>query len=590
MKKLFGSATWAAAAVLLLGACNKDGEIVQDAAPAPRILPENETGIYTVKAGRELTLAPTVEHAENATFEWLLDETVVGRERQLTLRWEQVGDYYLTFRVRTPAGQAEAELKVEVAELAPPLISLPVPPQGLQLLAGTEHLFAPTILHDDLEDFRIEWLRDGKVAGTERSYTFRETEPGTYLLAIRASNIDGESLREIRIEVVEQLPLAVEFPTPSYLQTATDRYTFAGRAVYLEPLLRGFEQPRFSWSVDGAEVSCTEPCFRFTPAASGDYRIGVTVAEEKTGATCSATLLVRCAAVGEAERQRPATGGSSAVQNRVYEWTPAPGQFIGDTNTGGMTGSETTPEEACAWAEQRLAARQFVSLGGFGGRIVVGFDHSIPRSGGPYDFAVMGDAFDSSNEPGIVWVMQDVNGNGLPDDEWYELRGSESDRAETRRNYAVTYFRPPGKGMNVEWIDSEGRTGRIDYLRAHHRQDTYYPAWIDAECYTLRGTCLSSRNRLDPATGYWNNLPYDWGYADNRGSDDLQPGDEADGSGRRTGFRIANAIYPDGTPAELQYVDFIRVQVGVNAKSGILGELSTEVLSFEDLSIPTPER
>ena len=41
-------------------------------------------------------------------------------------------------------------------------------------------------------------------------------------------------------------------------------------------------------------------------------------------------------------------------------------------------------------------------------------------------FAIQGNAFDSSNEPGIVWVMQDVNGNGLPDDEWYELRGSET--------------------------------------------------------------------------------------------------------------------------------------------------------------------
>ena len=29
-------------------------------------------------------------------------------------------------------------------------------------------------------------------------------------------------------------------------------------------------------------------------------------------------------------------------------------------------------------------------------------------------FSIKGNAFDSSNEPGIVWVMQDVNGDGLP--------------------------------------------------------------------------------------------------------------------------------------------------------------------------------
>jgi len=44
-------------------------------------------------------------------------------------------------------------------------------------------------------------------------------------------------------------------------------------------------------------------------------------------------------------------------------------------------------------------------------------------------------------------------------------------------------------------------------------------------------------------------------------------------------------MQPDGTPVELKYIDFIKVQVGVNAKSGPLGEVSTEVFSFADLSI-----
>ena len=69
-------------------------------------------------------------------------------------------------------------------------------------------------------------------------------------------------------------------------------------------------------------------------------------------------------------------------------------------------------------------------LGGWGGYIVVGFDHSIENKGG-YDFSIKGNAFDSSNEPGIVWVMQDVNGDGLPNDEWYELKGSEYGKPET---------------------------------------------------------------------------------------------------------------------------------------------------------------
>lgn len=41
-----------------------------------------------------------------------------------------------------------------------------------------------------------------------------------------------------------------------------------------------------------------------------------------------------------------------------------------------------------------------------------------------------------------MWVMQDVNGNGLPDDTWYQLKGSEYGKEETIETYAVTYYRP----------------------------------------------------------------------------------------------------------------------------------------------------
>ena len=49
-------------------------------------------------------------------------------------------------------------------------------------------------------------------------------------------------------------------------------------------------------------------------------------------------------------------------------------------------------------------------------------------------------------------------------------------------------------------------------------------------------------------------------------------------------YKISNAIHADGTEANLQYIDFIKVQCGVLAKSGWLGEVSTEVFSFEDLT------
>ncbi|MFR7812460.1 MAG: hypothetical protein ACLU4N_26295 [Butyricimonas faecihominis] len=42
---------------------------------------------------------------------------------------------------------------------------------------------------------------------------------------------------------------------------------------------------------------------------------------------------------------------------------------------------------------------------------------SLTRVYEGYDLPLR-NAFDGSSEPGIVWVMQDVNGNGLPD-VWY---------------------------------------------------------------------------------------------------------------------------------------------------------------------------
>lgn len=255
----------------------------------------------------------------------------------------------------------------------------------------------------------------------------------------------------------------------------------------------------------------------------------------------------------------------------VYEWLPAPGQYIGDRQTGGMTGNETTVEAARAWAEQRLAERQFVSLGGFGGYIVMGLGRPIRAAASGYDFVVLGNQLDTSSEPGIVYVMEDTNGNGRPDDTWYELRGSESDHAATLRDYAVTYYRPQSAGSPVRWSDSEGAEGQIDYIATHHKQESYYPAWIGADSYTLRGTRLEARNVQDPETGEWDNRPYDWGYADNAG-DDLVAGTPPG-----NGFRLANAVDASGRSVRLEQIHFVKVQTGVNAKSGPLGELSTEV-------------
>lgn len=247
---------------------------------------------------------------------------------------------------------------------------------------------------------------------------------------------------------------------------------------------------------------------------------------------------------------------------KVIEYTPAPGQFINENMDC------TTQEEACQWAQERLGEEKYVSLGAFGGYIVIRFGKSIGN------FAIKGNSFvqpsGGSNEPGIVYVMTDSNRNGKPDDgKWIELRGSESesDSEQTVRNYAITYYRPGGPKQPVRWTDNLGNSGQVNYVEAFHAQDFYYPKWINSATYTLSGTRLPAHSVEE--NGRWNHTPYGWGYADNTGSDTTD---------KWTDFSLQNAI---GTiPAK---IDFIKVQTGVNAQAGALGEISTEVCGFKAL-------
>ena len=228
-----------------------------------------------------------------------------------------------------------------------------------------------------------------------------------------------------------------------------------------------------------------------------------------------------------------------------------------------------------------MEANKWVSLGAFGGYIVVGFDHSIAASG-DYDFAILGNSFDGSSEPGVVWVMQDENSNGEPDDTWYELRGSETGAEGTIQNYEVTYYRPAGPAMSVQWIDNMGGSGDINYLKNFHNQEYYFPLWIEGESYTLTGTRLEARNYDKSGNGsLWVQPAYDWGYADNCSTiDRLTDNEHSDAKPSANNFKISNAIDFEGEAVELSHIDFVKVQSAVQAESGWLGELSTEVCGF----------
>jgi len=325
-----------------------------------------------------------------------------------------------------------------------------------------------------------------------------------------------------------------------------------GEEISIAPKYENSDNATYSWEIEGVEV-CTLATYDFTASSVGITKIALTI----TTSSGSDSVLFTITTID---------------RFKVYEYIPAPGQFIGELKTGGFSGSEHTASDAIAYAERRLTENGFVSLGAFGGYIVVGFDRVVKNNSG-YDFAIGNNAFNTSSEPGVVWVMQDENEDGIPNDTWYELSGSETDNNGTIHDYAVTYYRPTAPKMDVSWSDNRGGSGVVEYLENFHNQEYYYPQWIDEDSYTLTGTCLQPKSYDSSDNGsMWINPPFGWGYADN---DSME-----DNINHENLFDISNARMANGDIAPLEHIDFIKVQSAIQQQCGWIGEVSTEVTSF----------
>ena len=555
----------------------------------PKIILDSETGIYTTKTGREIVISPSFESSDDATYSWIMEGRLLGTAPTLTFMREIVGEYYIVLTVKTDAGSASEEILVEVLELDIPTVTIAgksnitiATDSDLELVATVRATELPTSFH---------WSVNGEEVSQELAYTFKSDAVGSYTITATASNEDGEHSDNVVVEVVapEDMPFVWDFERRAY-------HTVVGRKLHLKAsATSGLDNDvTYSWSVSESGATATSADFVFMAEAAGEYHITATAKAQRGAHEVAMIHELTVTVYEEGAFYRAKSSTSKADWNKVYDYTPAPGQFINELKTGGFDGTQTTMESAIAYAEARMLEvdrngnpyPNWVSLGGFGGYIVVGFDHSIDNSG-DYDLGILGNSFSGSSEPGIVWVMQDENGNGLPDDTWYELRGSETGKTTTIQNYEVTYYRPAGAMMPVQWEDNLGNRGEIDYLKQFHQQEYYYPLWIEEDSYTLKGTCLEPRNYDASGNGsYWVNAEYDWGYADNFSSADrLSSTENANAEANANHFKISHAMDFECEPIDLKFIDFVKVQVGVNTKSGWLGEVSTEVFGFYDYNL-----
>ena len=280
----------------------------------------------------------------------------------------------------------------------------------------------------------------------------------------------------------------------------------------------------------------------------------------------------------------------------VDEYLPAPGQFVN------MMPKYAQGDDAASMAQKCTESlandqRSAVCLGGYGGYITFHFDHSIANVQGQADILIQGNTnFENNSEPGIVMVSKDENGNGLPDDTWYELKGSaDADSVgKVIYGYTITYQRPTteqkdgktstiSKDITIEqyipWTDNQGQSGYVSKNRYHSQ--TYYPSWVNDDTITFGPQTLLPRNGYNTQVypkENWILQSLAWGYVDNK------PNTEAENGS----FDFDHAVeVVSRQPAKIDFVDFVRVYTAVNQQCGWIGETSTEILGAEDLHLDT---
>ncbi|PIC99955.1 DUF4430 domain-containing protein [Sporosarcina sp. P29] len=256
---------------------------------------------------------------------------------------------------------------------------------------------------------------------------------------------------------------------------------------------------------------------------------------------------------------------------KAIEFVPAPGQY---TN-----GSYTTD------AVKKIRSKNggLLSLGGFGGYLVVEFEEPIKNDPlNPYgiDFTVFGNPFEVNGKPGIYnqepgAVEVAVHKDGP----WYHLAGSEYKNDDTYTDYEVTYWNPAGQSENAgKWFDNKGREGLLGGRR--YPSPDQFPT-VNQEKYTLSG--VSILNNFSASEIGTEKKQISYGYVDSipvLNTNYEQPNNPyttpIQGSGGDA-MDISWAVDEHGKPIHLEEIKYVKVYSAINKFSGNLGEVSTEI-------------
>jgi hypothetical protein len=295
----------------------------------------------------------------------------------------------------------------------------------------------------------------------------------------------------------------------------------------------------------------------------------------------------------------------------VIDYAPAPGQFINGQLTGeGLALNDPAAALGPPTGGSLASADNtgVVTLGGFGGSITLGFAQTVlddPLNPMGLDAIVFGNAFYVAGNParrwaeaGVIEIALDANNNGLADDPWYVLPGSDLPG-------------PPPLARTTQTWDADPATPLPPAEPSWYPDPALYPGvgfTIDTAAYALPAPFTNLVLETPPGTpagaeryhGYADlspTLPLGDTNADGivedpaadpsvfftRPDSPLTLGIDA-GSAGGDAFDIAWAIDPHtGLPARLPGFDFIRISTAVNAVNPLFGERSVEIDATADV-------
>ena len=182
-------------------------------------------------------------------------------------------------------------------------------------------------------------------------------------------------------------------------------YIYRMQKLPLTPALTGAS---YRWSLASGEVLSTERDYIFLAEKEGTYDLVLDIVDEETPYHFEFRVTVLHEEIDY-----------SPYISKVYEYNPAPGQFI---NVMPQYEAGENYSDILKKVEESISGTNdvMVSLGGFGGYVVFGFDHTVINTPGEMDFMIHGNSFyeltdnnrkGGSSEPGIVMVSYDRNCN-----------------------------------------------------------------------------------------------------------------------------------------------------------------------------------